>query len=65
MTDVQIKCDRFDCMVIPQTQRGKKWMRENAVTVADTDMAKVSAETIGDFKKDLDKDGITYDHIGR
>ena len=60
MTDMLIKCDRFDCTVAPQTPKGERWMQKNVVTVADSNIAKVSSDTIKDFEKDLDRDGITY-----
>lgn len=65
MTDMLIKCDRFDCTVSPQTPKGERWMKNNVSTCADSNIAKVSSDVIKDFEKNLDKDGITYEYTRR
>jgi hypothetical protein len=60
MTDMLIKCDRFKCTVVPQTNVGIAWMKRKICTIADSNIAVIDAEAVKDFESYLDEDGITY-----
>jgi hypothetical protein len=60
MTDMLIKCDRFKCVISPQTKDGIDWMKNNVMTIADSNIAVIDADSVNDFETCLDAAGITY-----